>query len=180
MHPSRSRPLLASAVTFWMASILFSGLFAAVAFPGVKELAPVAPSMTILQDQHWRLIAGHVAQRVFTICCGLELALFLASLLLARLAGGASPLRWLLLVAAGSLRLYVTLMLVLPMNRLAAQILDAARAGDSAQATALQARFDPMHAQATPLMSVMLLCLALFMALSLAAWKPSAEAETTR
>lgn len=56
-----------TALGLWAGSLMMTAVTAAVAFPTVKTLDPVVPTLDPASRPHWQLIAGKVASNVFVI-----------------------------------------------------------------------------------------------------------------
>lgn len=168
-RPFASRLVLAS-IALWLGVLLVSGLTAAVAFPTLKPLSPHLPAYAPTTD-HWKIAAGAVANRVFTLagwaqCALAALAMFsLAAHLSHALRGWLNTTRLLLTLAAALLQGYLSFLLVPRMNRSLTAFMDAARSADP-QADSLRKTFDADH----PLASNLISALAAVLFLSLIFW----------
>lgn len=168
-RPFASRLVLA-AIALWLGVLLVSGLTAAVAFPTMKPLSPHLPAYAATTD-HWKIAAGAVANRVFTLagwaqCALAALAMFALAAHLSRAARGwLNTTRLLLTLAAALLQGYLSFLLVPRMNRTLSAFMDAARAADQ-QADTLRKAFDADH----PLASNLISALAVVLFLSLTFW----------
>lgn len=179
-RPFASRLVLAT-IALWLGVLLVSGLTAAVAFPTMKPLSPHLPAYSATPD-HWKIAAGAIANRVFTIagwaqCALAALAMFsLAAHLSRAVRGWLNTTRLLLTLAAALLQGYLSFLLVPRMNRTLSAFMDAARAADP-QADLLRKAFDADH----PLASNLISALAAVLFLSLVLWvlpDPSGSKDT--
>src|SRR6185295_5853324 len=61
--------------TVWLGTLLATGLGAAIAFPSMRSLKPTVTDYRVPEDQHWLIVAGHVARPLFSVgdvasgCC---------------------------------------------------------------------------------------------------------------
>ena len=149
--------------------LLVSGLTAAIAFPTMKPLAPQLPDYAAVSD-HWKIAAGAIANRVFTVagwaqCALAALTMFSLAAHLSRAARHwLNTTRLLVTLAAALLQGYLSFLLVPRMNRTLAAFMDAARAADPL-ADAIRRTFDGDHPLASNLISA--LAAVLFLALLL-------------
>ncbi len=166
-----------AALGVWLGVVLMSGAAAAIIFPTVKALAPSVPAYAGYAGEHWMLVAGRVAQRVFlagdvaqfACACGAGLGL-----LFARPFGHvwwrrvATALRLTLLCGAVTALAYQLFVLAPRMNANLHGYWDAAAAGDTATAEALRAAFSAEHPTATRVLGVIAALVSA--CLALAAW----------
>jgi hypothetical protein len=148
----------------WGVLVVASGLFAAIAFPAVRELAPVVPSMPVMTESHWRVVAGVPTQRNFEVVQAAGWGLAACSIMLA-LACRSKPgfpavIQWLSHLAAVAMLAVIQFEVVNPLRAMAGRLHEAMRRGDLADAQAIDRVFKSIHAFATPMMSVMLAAIA--------------------
>lgn len=83
------------ALSIWFGTVLMTGLTAGVLFPTIRSLEPTTPLFAGYPEDHWVIIAGHVAARLFMVCdaiqmgCG-AIALLTFGIVLSKLRKGAS------------------------------------------------------------------------------------------
>ncbi|CAN5743394.1 hypothetical protein BH11PLA1_BH11PLA1_06950 [soil metagenome] len=68
------------ALGVWLGVLIATGAFAAVTFPLVRDLAPVLPSHAAYTGEHWRLVAGRVANRAFGVSDSIQMVCIVVSL----------------------------------------------------------------------------------------------------
>ncbi len=187
----RLRPLLESVHIFtlaiWGGSLAFTAVTAAVAFPTMRKLDPRLPEFAAYEGEHWRIAAGHIANRLFLINDMVQLAGVLVTLLTFGLlllttkraaAGVLWPyvLRAVLLSAASILVAYQLFILAPRMQTNLQAFWDAARAGDAARAEALRSAFEVDHPTASNVLVATGVCVLL--SLLTAAWSAAASPTT--
>lgn len=157
--------MLIGTLVAWMALIVASGAFAAMAFPAVRDLSPVVPSMPVMTESHWKVVAGIPAQRNFRLVQAAGWGLGMCSIALAigcrGRAGVAAVVQWAAhLLAVASLGI-LQVVVMNPLDRVGSRLHDALRRGDLEASQALDREFAAIHGLATPLMSFMLVSIAL-------------------
>ena len=159
------RPALIGTLVAWITLVVASGAFAAVAFPAVRDLAPLVPSMPVMTESHWKVVAGMPAQANFRLVQAVGWVLGLASMLLALGCQGSKGLgaaaQWISHAAAIGLLLANQLAVMDPLDRLGSELHAAMRRGDLEAAMELDRQFSTIHRLATPMMSAMLVAIAL-------------------
>lgn len=158
------RPVFIGALVAWGVLVVASGLFAAIAFPAARELAPVVPSMPVMTESHWRVVAGVPTQRNFEVVQAAGWGLAACSILLA-LACRSKPgfpavIQWISHLAAVAMLAVIQFEVVNPLRAMSHRLHEAMRRGDLADAQAIDRDFRAIHAFATPMMSVMLAAIA--------------------
>lgn len=165
------------ALGVWAGVVFMTGLAAARTFPTVKQLDPKLPEFAAYDGDHWRLLAGRVANRFFLDadavqfgCLGVAVATLLGLVVLSR--GAWKGWHMYLRIVALSLPLltlgYQLFVLGPRMAVNLAKHWRAAAAGDNAAAAGFQAAFNADHPTAsTVLVTTFFLVL---LALGLAAW----------
>lgn len=159
---SLARSLRIGALGVWAGALLLTGAAAAVAFPTMRDLAPLLPKFAAHPDDHWSIAAGHIMRRVFSISDWAQIAC--ALVVLATLAAELFTVGWkrlgmawrvrgaIALVAAQCLA-YSALALAPRMNGLLDVYWEAARSGDIAAAQDAKAQFDRDHVLARRMMT---------------------------
>ncbi len=56
-----------AALGIWLGAIVMTGATAMIVFPTVRDLAPTLSSHATYTGDHWLIVAGHVAARVFWV-----------------------------------------------------------------------------------------------------------------
>ncbi len=56
-----------TALGLWLGTVVMTGATAALIFPTVRDLAPTLPSHATYTGEHWLIVAGRVAARVFLV-----------------------------------------------------------------------------------------------------------------
>lgn len=147
----------------WLGSVLVSGVTAAVAFPTMKSLAPTVPGYHVPADEHFLIVAGAVAQRVFNIVGIVQivcLALVVAVLLLARWRmprpNPVGPWWWAgrIALAATACATIWALSVQMRLNDLIAAYWSAAQAGEAAAAAIARDQFRAYHPTSTRALSI--------------------------
>lgn len=213
MAPARSqrvRTILAllhalhvCALGLWGGVLVGTGLFAAIVFPTVRDLAPTLPSHASFTGEHWMLLAGRVAGRVFIaadavafVCALLAIVTIVAGLMLLaagpRRPGGpfggvalgwraGTIVRAFALAAAVGLLAFQLLVLGPRMSALLATYWSQAEAGNSQAALAARAEFMNDHPTASLVMSLTALSVlaSLFTAAFLGAAPPPGRPEAS-
>lgn len=151
----------------WGAAVLGSGLAAAIAFPTMKALDPRLPAYSAYEGDHWMLAAGKIANRVFEITDGMQMAMAAlavvtaAGLLAARVCGARSiaGAMWLVVLAVAVGVLGYTLLVLRPAMAVDLHAYwDAALAGDTPAAEASREAFSAEHPMASNLMASTAAC----------------------
>jgi hypothetical protein len=146
-----------SALGVWLGSLILAGATAAIIFPMSKRLGVTLPDYQAYTGEHWRLAAGIIQARVFTIldivqlvCCVLAVPTIGYTLLMRRVTGRAgSTIRvvaLLLLVFSLTAQLFF---LHPPMDTVLHNYWETARAGDNPAAAENLAAFEKFHGPAT-------------------------------
>lgn len=172
----RPHPLLetlhALFTSLWLSALVGAGLGAAVVFPQMKSLAPALPEYAAYTGEHWKIAGGHVGMTLFAIAdkvqivCALCSVIVLAVIFKQRSASdsrGLAIARGAFLVIAAGLATYHVFFLAPRMMGTVQEFWLAAKAGDMAQAGALQSAFDADH----PLSRIIMESTALAVAASL-------------
>ncbi|MGH7130324.1 MAG: hypothetical protein ACREJO_00035 [Phycisphaerales bacterium] len=186
---SRLRPILTTihtaALGTWLGCVLMTGAAAAVTFPAVKALSPTTPVYSAYTGDHWMLVAGHVAARVFYIndiaqfICAALVILTTAGLFLhdkTYFRGRIPALR--LAILSGAFGFFCFYFFVLS-PRMSAGLHDywqAAQAGDNTRAATFKAAFDADHPLASNTLSA--IAVTLLAAIVLAAWHHGSESSS--
>lgn len=183
---SRLRPILTTthtaALGLWLGCVLMTGAAAAVTFPAVKALSPTTPVYSAYTGDHWMLIAGHVAARIFYIndiaqfLCAALVILTTAGLFLqdkAHFRGRIQSLRLAVLSGAFGFFCYYFFVLSPHMSASLHDFWQAAQAGDNARAATAKAAFDADHPVASNTLSA--IAVTLLAAIVLAAWPRESE-----
>ena len=178
---SRLRPILTSthtaALGLWLGCVLMTGAAAAVTFPAVKALNPTTPVYSGYSGDHWMLIAGHVAARVFYIndiaqfICAALVILTTAGLFLhdkSHFRGRVQALRLAVLSGVFGFFCYYFFVLSPHMSASLRDFWQAAQAGDNAGAATFKAAFDANHPVASNTLSA--IAVTLLAAIVLSAW----------
>jgi hypothetical protein len=148
-----------------LASVLLSGLFAAVVFPVIKSLEPSLPKVHILQQDHWKMIAGYPAAIIFYVTSAVQLVLMLGALppawILAR-SFRTRAARWPVIttVLASCLWLVTQLTVIIPMAGALRDYRAAAGVNNLEAALSAQATFERYHSLSTAALAI-LACLLL-------------------
>lgn len=170
------RALFIASTCAWIVTVLMSGLAAGLIFPSLKQLDPGIPSIGVVREMHWKILAGYPAQKIFNVCQSVEYALCIVSLFAAVFAPGAQRksittiIRWSCHLAAAGLLIWIGARLIAPMNELFTSLRAAATAGDAARTLELDATFGAIHAKATPAMGTMAALVAVAHVLAIAEW----------
>jgi hypothetical protein len=176
-----SRPFLRATHTFflglWFGSLVMTGIAAAIIFPTVKHLQPQVPAYASYRGEHWLLLAGKVAERIFTaadivqfVCACVAVGAFLV-MAAKTPEGWRTPeraLRVTLLVAALTTLAYQILVLGPRMHLNLTEFWNAAGAGQQANADRFQAAFDADHPTASTVLGITVALVGA--AFALAAW----------
>ncbi len=165
------RPVFIGSLVAWSVLVVASGAFAALAFPAVRDLAPVVPSMPVMTEFHWKVVAGVPAQRNFEVVqaagWGLAACSILLSLACRGKPGFVAGVQWTAhLVAAGMLAV-LQVVVMNPLGSLGVDLHEAMRRGDLDASMALDREFASIHALATPMMTAMLVAIATVMVAAL-------------
>ncbi len=159
------RPALIGTLAAWMALVVASGAFAAISFPAVRELSPLVPSMPVMSESHWKVVAGVPAQRNFRLVQAAGWALGIGSVLLALgcrgMRGPLAAVQWISHATAIALLAATQFIVMGPLDRLGFDLHEAMRRGDLEASLAIDRDFTAIHRLATPMMSAMLVALLL-------------------
>jgi hypothetical protein len=147
-----------AALGLWAGSMACVGVTAAIAFPTLRDLGPYMPDFGDYPDEHWRIAAGHVMNRVFMAIDYAAMALAAVAiltlglrLLAARVRQRPTLIRLGVTLLATAMLLVVFFTVRLPMTEDAHAYWEAARAGEVAIANTHKAAFDGMHQTASNL-----------------------------
>lgn len=156
-----------TAIGLWLGTIVMTGATAAIIFPTVRDLAPTLPSHTTFTGDHWLIVAGHVAARVFLVsdivqfACACVAILTLAALLIPTVLRSRLSIetwaRALTLALACGLLGYQLLILSPSMTLELRAYWEAARTGQNELAAVHQAAFTKLHPRASTLLSTLAL-----------------------
>lgn len=170
------RALFIASTAAWIVTILMSGLAAGLIFPAMKQLDPGIPSIGVVREMHWKILAGHPAQKIFNVSQSVEYVLCIISLLAATFAPGTERksmltiVRWACHLAAAGLLIWIGARLISPLNELFTALRAAAAAGDAGRTMELDATFAGLHGKATPAMGTMAALVAMTHVLAVADW----------
>ncbi len=186
-RPSPARPFVDTlhivALAFWLAALLGSGAAAAVLFPTMKHLDPTLPAFAAYPHEHWKIAAGHAANKLFFLADIVQFAAaFLATVTFALTLfflrilpdrGRSWPLaiRGVSLAAALTAAAYLLLVLSPAMGLDYQHFIAAASAGQVEQADAARAAFEAAHPKASTAISIT--AAAVFVALFAGVWNIS-------
>lgn len=166
-----------SALGVWLGALFMAGAAAAIVFPVMKRLNPSLPAYGAYPNDHWRIAAGRVGQKVFTVCDGVQIAMGVIVVLtmVALLASSGIRVRglagWMRIAATAGAALvlcYHLFVLSPRMNAEARTFWAAAEAGSAATADEARERFAAMHPTATRVMASTAVCL--LIAIGAGAW----------
>jgi hypothetical protein len=178
-----------AALGVWTGALVGAGITAAVTFPTVRDLQPTLATYSGYGGDHWMLLAGRVASRVFLVT---DVVQFVCSLLavvgfaLAVVAGGyLAPQRRSVVLFLRALCLglafvsvsYHLLILMPSMQHDLRQYWDAAALGDTETAERFRQAFADRHPDASRSMG--LTALAAFATMVLGAWHLTAPRDRT-
>ena len=164
--PYRLEAIQVAAWATWSGALLVTGLTAYFVFTLLKGLDPSLPEFAAYDGEHWRLLGGYVAERLFI---GADVVGFLAICLgggafaLACWKGHPHPRSWiaalraLLLVAMMGIMTFRFAALDPAMQVDLAAYRQAAALGDTENALAMQAEYDTHHKTASNVMVASLL-----------------------
>lgn len=150
------------ALALWLGSVVGAGLAAAIIFPTVKSLDPALPAYSTYQDDHWMLLAGKVAARIFVATDMIQIAAGGLALLAAGavLVCGRAPWRrlttlaWLAALAGATGVLAFQLLVLRPrMDANLHEYWRFAESGQTPQAETAREAFSVEHPLASNLMS---------------------------
>jgi len=165
----------AAGLALWMGVLVMSGVVAAVAFPTMKRLDPKLPGFEAV-GEHWKIAAGSVAFRVFTISDALQLVCVIVTLATLGLGlslrskepnGVKSVLlagRAILMSVASGLVGYQLFVLGPRMSENIAKYWAFAREGKVELASAAQAAFEVDHPTASSVLYATLACVVVMLA----------------
>lgn len=150
----------AAALGLWAGALAMVGVMAAIAFPMMRDLDPSLPGYAAYDGEHWRIAAGSILDTAFGIgdLVGVVLlgVAILCAAVLAKL-GGACPrtrlgvVRWVTLLIAAMVTVYVMGALRPEMNGLTEDHFTNAAAGRNAAAGVAREAFDALHGTASNL-----------------------------
>jgi len=169
MPPRRAilETLHITCLALWLGVIVMTGLFAAILFPMMKQLDPTLPGFASFPHDHWKIAAGHVANRVFTIGTWIQFSLwFICGATWVAIAWDQS-VRKLRITRSGALMFtgliltITTNLVILPLNGHLKSYWTAAAKGDTTTALAEQAEFDRLHHLASPAFLAVAACILL-------------------
>ncbi|MEM1329548.1 MAG: hypothetical protein AAGG07_03195 [Planctomycetota bacterium] len=144
----------------WLGAVLMTGIAAAIIFPTVKELSPTVSTLAAYDGEHWRIVAGRVANTVFLYSDTVQFVCAtggLASLIAVLIASGSGwrritlGLRTVGFAVALSLFSYSFFILRTKMNGELIAYWSSAEAGENAIAAAHRQAFAEMHPTASTL-----------------------------
>jgi hypothetical protein len=151
-----------------------SGLVAALTFPALKRLAPTLPGFLTPPEDHWRIAAGHVAFRVFSVSGWFQLACLAgaagALAIAARRALRENFIHWFVLCLIALVVGYNGAILMPRMTDNLHRYWNASKSGSIEQASTAQQAFDADHPRSTRLL--VSLSLLVSFGVTLAAWRP--------
>lgn len=81
--PRLTRSIAGALMALWLGLVLMTGVAAAIAFPQMKDLAPVLPEYAGHEEHHWSIAAGHVMLPTFRVLDYATLALAVLSVVFA-------------------------------------------------------------------------------------------------
>lgn len=164
--PYRLEAIQVAAWATWAGAILITGFTAYFIFPLLKVRDPKLPEFSAYEGEHWRLLGGYVAERLFF---GVDVVGFLAicigggAFVLSCWKGHPHPRSWiaairaLLLMVMISITMYRFVSLDPAMKEDLTDYRDAARIGDTDRALAAHAKYDAHHKTASGVMAASLL-----------------------
>lgn len=161
----------------WLGAMVMTGVAAAVTFPTVKKLAPTLASHASYTGDHWLIVAGRVAAKIFAIndviqiVCAFLATATLGMIVIPRMRDGRSvPLGLRVATQAVALAIACYYLFVLSPEMIAnlTNYWKAAEVGDNARAAAFQAAFDADHPTASRIMGAT--AIAVLASLIAAAW----------
>jgi hypothetical protein len=170
------RAIFIASTCAWIVTILMSGLAAGLIFPSLKQLDPGIPSIGVVREMHWKILAGYPAQKIFNVCQSVEYVLCIVSIFAAIFAprsqrkSAITLVRWTCHLAAAGLLIWIGAKLIAPMNELFTALRAAATAGDAARTMELDTTFGGIHAKATPAMGTMAALVAVAHVLAITEW----------
>lgn len=141
------------ALSVWLSALVVGALAAILGFRVMRQSAPALPEFAAYEGEHWRLLAGLMADRVFgvvdgvgvacALVAGLTLALAAARGLRVRRIGGMVRV---IAVLLGALLVSANVFVLRPLlGQEVRAYRDAARAGDTAVAMEHRTRYDGLH-----------------------------------
>jgi hypothetical protein len=130
-----------------------AGIAPAVIFPMVRDLKVKSEAFVAYTGEHWTIVAGKPAHRIFAVvdgvqlaCAGLVILSFIGLVIGGQVKRSGRTLVWTLGLAAGTSLLAYELFILAPrMDLNIHQFWDAAVRGDTVTATTHQAAFDADH-----------------------------------
>lgn len=164
--PHRLEAVQVAAWATWAGALLVTGTTAYFVFTLLKRLDPVLPGYSAYEGEHWRLLGGYVAERLFI---GADIVGFLAvcigggAFALACWKGHPHPRTWtaavraLLIMAMVGIMTYRFAVLDPAMQQDLSAYRQAAALGDTGNALAFQSAYDIRHKTASNVMVASLL-----------------------
>lgn len=176
MSPKRrlAETIYISTLAFWLASIVFSALFAAILFPTMKQLDPHIAGLPEGVQEHWRLAAGKIAGPIFELVGGLQrvfvaitfLALCLLWSCVLEIPPAARKLRSIAWIPLAATALATDFLVIRPMASHLAQFWTSVQANDLATAQHHRSVFDNLHHYSTTMLGATAALLVLTIAIA--------------
>jgi hypothetical protein len=143
----------AAMLGLWLGALVMAGAAAAIIFPMVRDLDPSLPHYADYAGDHWRILAGQVANRLFRIGDWVQLVCALSAAATLAWACGIAPrpsqraimARWCGACVLAMLLVFTFAVLRPRMSANAEAYWDAARRGDDRAAQAYQSAFNADH-----------------------------------
>lgn len=177
----------ALALGLWLGCVLMTGVAAALIFPGTKALDPQLPAYAAYDGEHWRIVAGTIANQIFLYSDLIQFAcaavagttVLLAALALGsnwkRISFGARPP---LVFGALSVFAYGFFILRTEMNEHLTMYWLAAEAGENDAAETARLAFAELHPTASALLGATCVLVAAAVVFQVFSLKPATTAET--
>jgi hypothetical protein len=181
-------PLHLFILALWLGLILAIGASAAVIFPAIKSLDPSIPDYAAYTGEHWLLLAGVPASRLFAGLDGLSVAALFLAVLTAFLMQRESEkmwvlvARWALLALLAAAVIYQTSVFHPKMFGELTKYWDAAKLGDNTLANTHRDAFRALHPDSTTLLATVaaLITFLAILTMSAMARKPEPEDRASR
>src|SRR4051812_21538005 len=150
-------------LSMWLGAMVMAGATAVLVFGQIRELDPKLPGYKAYEGSHASLLAGKVANRVFTAVDIIQLACAIAVVasliaITAKFRDAywrlALVVRWLTIVCVLGCLGYNLVVLSPRMGRNAAAYWSSAQKGDNAAATAFHAAFEADHPTASRVLAL--------------------------